>query len=787
MQIAVACRTNLIAFFIALWFSQLMASPVAAQSRLLDREPFDQIILNQANGGNVLDVFPLTLSMRPLTVLPQEGRLPVRLLDRPDETFEVTWSHVAQVRVYEQILLDEARRLVSAREFDEAYDYFSRLLISYPSLPNLNESVNLFLRQNALQLHQSQQDERALSLLLTLAERNLADPGLPNAVEVVAGEIIESHLRDQDYTSARAVLNLWQTKFRNIATPAATAWQNRFEAAAERQLVDARRLADEKQFFAARQAAQRALAIWPTHQPAADFLARIQRESPSVVVGVLETAPRKPSHRIDDWATRRASRLTQRLLVEQIGFTSEGGEYASPWGQLLPDESGLSLKFKLARNEPARSAGGESLPADELARLFLSMADRQSARYDAQFADLLAGVAIVAGNTVELQWKRAHVRPESLLLVQPPSESAAQSSDPADALGTSFKIVDFNPDKVVYVSNMVAADRRANSSTEMQVQSVVEQSVADDHAVEALLAGDIDVLDRVPPWHLAQLRVANGIRLVPYRLPTVHVLIPNFDRPLAAKREFRRGLCYGIDRRWIVDRVLLGGASQAGFDVISGPFPAGASLSDPIRYAYNNQVTPRPFEPRLATILMTVAWAGLQKSSGASSEAALPELPQLVLAHPKDPIALVACQSIQTQLGRQGLTVVLRQFTAEELSAGPIDCDFRYAELAIWEPVTDARRIIGPGGLAGNAASPYIRATLRRLDEATNWKDVRATLSELHEIAHHDLPVIPLWQTVNYFAYRDTISGIGDSPLTLYQNASAWRITPRGAGRGTDR
>ncbi|HEX3602413.1 MAG TPA: hypothetical protein VHU84_19820, partial [Lacipirellulaceae bacterium] len=55
-----------------------------------------------------------------------------------------------------------------------------------------------------------------------------------------------------------------------------------------------------------------------------------------------------------------------------------------------------------------------------------------------------------------------------------------------------------------------------------------------------------------------------------------------------------------------------------------------------------------------------------------------------------------------------------------------------------------------------------------------NWKDVRARLAELHEITNHELPVIPLWQTVNYFAYRTTVRNIGDSPITLYQNVEQW-------------
>src|SRR5207237_6324319 len=102
-------------------------------------------------------------------------------------------------------------------------------------------------------------------------------------------------------------------------------------------------------------------------------------------------------------------------------------------------------------------------------------------------------------------------------------------------------------------------------------------------------------------------------------------------------------------------------------------------------------------------------------------------------------------------------------------------------ELTIGEPVTDARAILGPNGLAGDIQSPYLDAALRDLDAATNWKDVRTRLAELHEIANHELPVIPLWQTVNYFAYRASVRGIDESPVALYQNIAAWSLS-----RGTN-
>src|SRR4029079_17468349 len=98
--------------------------------------------------------------------------------------------------------------------------------------------------------------------------------------------------------------------------------------------------------------------------------------------------------------------------------------------------------------------------------------------------------------------------------------------------------------------------------------------------------------------------------------------------------------------------------------------------------------------------------------------------------------------------------------------------------ITVGEPLTDARTLLGTKGLAGDPQSPYLEAALRDLDLATNWKEVRQRLAKLHEIASHELPIIPLWQTVNYFAYRNTVKGIVDSPLALYQNIDQWAIVP---------
>ncbi len=749
----------------ALLILAVLTAPAVAEMRLADREPFDEITLNEANGGEVLEVVPLDLPNRQLPATPPAGDLTVELVDRPGQQYTVAWSAIASIRLYERRLLAEAGRLTAAGQFDDAFDCYARLLADYPQIDGLGPAVTDYLRRNALALYQAQQYERALAVLSTLYQRAPGSPGLTGAVSTVASQIITRHLREQDYTSARAVLVLWRRQFKDLDQSAVDQWQARFEEAAGRKVGEARTLLQKSDYIAARRLAHQALIIWPELEDAHQLLVDVQREYPSVVVGVFEPSPREPVRRLDCWAALRTDRLVERLLAEEVGFGSEGGVYRSPYGKLDYNDSTLELSLTLA---PA--AG---LTTDVLARYLLRMAEPGTPVYQPELASLLAAVA-VEGRRVDVDLSRPHVRPEALLQVPPP-KPAVQGDE--DSGPPRFTLADADPETCLF-----AAVASSDGTARAGLQVVVEHTMADDRsAVDALLAGDVDVLDRLPPWQVERLRQTSGVRVGTYRLPTVHVLLPNTKRPLLATREFRRALCYGIDRAWIVKSVLLGGHERAGFEVLSGPFPIGQSHSDPVRYAYNSQITPRPYSPRLAAILAAVGWASAA-GRDAEPNADLTAIPELTLAHPADPVARLACQSIKQQLGRLGIRVKLREYTADQLLAGDVDYDLRYAELAMWEPVVDAGRLLGADGLAGAGASSYLLASLRRLNDATNWRDVRSRLSEIHEIAHHDLPVIPLWQTMDYFAYRSTVAGIGDTPITLYQDVDHWDLS--GTRRG---
>jgi ABC-type transport system substrate-binding protein len=457
-----------------------------------------------------------------------------------------------------------------------------------------------------------------------------------------------------------------------------------------------------------------------------------------------------------------------------VGFGAEGGVYASRFGELKTSDSGLETTMQLS---PAAIRQG--LRPDAIALQLIEEARATSPDRQDDFAAAFSELAIAEGRDVAVTWQRPHLHPEAYLRTPLRQVTTAAQSP---GLWLDLRAEAANPAELRF--QRTGAPEQSHGAP----QTIIERIYPDDDAaLAALQRGDIDAVDRVPPWQLDQISRAQGIVVAPYRLPTVHVLIPNMKNPLVEIREFRRAICYGTDRAQIVKDILLGGKARQGFTPISGPFPAGVSLNDPVGYANNPDLKPRPYEPRLAALLAGVARSTLAKRELAErkergetvpepdpgEEPKLPPPDPLILAHPADSLARVACQSIKLQLDSIGIPVKLVELPADDPSKS-VEYDLLYAELVVTEPLFDARRILSSSGVAGRATA-LMASALDTLDRAENWNTARARLQEIHRIAHYDLPVIPLWQTVNYFARRKWLDGFGDETIVLYQNLDKWK------------
>ena len=47
---------------------------------------------------------------------------------------------------------------------------------------------------------------------------------------------------------------------------------------------------------------------------------------------------------------------------------------------------------------------------------------------------------------------------------------------------------------------------------------------------------------------------------------------------------------------------------------------------------------------------------------------------------------------------------------------------------------------------------------------------------------HAEQTVIPLWQLADQLAYRKSLTGLEDQPITLYHNVQKWRRLRRDVG-----
>jgi hypothetical protein len=744
------------------------AAAAEPEQRLIDGDPFDEITLDQENKNAVLRTFPLEFKDRRVPENPQpNAKLRLRLVSRPKRLYDCEWRHITKVRLFEQMVLEEAERLTTAEDYTEAYQDYAFLLANYPHVPGLQNSVDAYLYRHAGAEVSAKQYERAFELLAELARRNPNRKGLDRALDSVTKRVITERVKAERFLAARGAIDLARRLLPEAELPEVAHLRERLIAEAGRLRDQAKSDLAAGQLRKAQLASRQALAIWPDLDGVRALAREIDQKYPVVSVGVLQ-GPLSATHReLDDWPSRRISRLLARQPVELMGFSPEGGVYRSPLGNLEADASGTRWTIQL-RPGIVNSAG-VPVTGYEVARLLLQRSAKSDhAAFDA-WNEALRAVTVRHVYGVEIQLARSLIRPERLLQT---AEVVPIPWPQSDEASTPEFLEPYRPAELGEESRF-QANRDYFGFTAEQPQELFEQHFGDpDDAMKALRRGEIDVLDRVCPWEVGSLASSENIVTGKYLLPTVHVLVPNMGRSLPANRTFRRAVLYGINRDMILNSVLLTGRAEEGSQVVSGPFPASASMDDPAGYGSDNRIQPAPYEPRLAIALQAMATKELNPKAKTEGPEKKEQRP-VVLAHANDPVHRLACAAIAEQLKRTGMLIELVEYDSAK-SGLPEDCDLHYAELAAWEPVVDARRLLGEHGITGHC-NAYLSLALAKLDRAETWKEIRIRLGEIHRLVADELVVIPLYQTVNHYAFRRDAAHLGTRVVSLYEDVESWK------------
>ncbi|WP_145113091.1 ABC transporter substrate-binding protein [Botrimarina mediterranea] len=724
----------------------------AVDTPLYERQPFDLVIVRDEGKSTPLEVLPLK-DRTPGAA--RSGDLYARLLDAPGEEIAIPGPSVERVELYEEQLLSKAKEFAAKSDFNSAYPYFAKLERDYPDYPGLTEAFTKAIYDEARALFAAKEYDHALALLGSLKERSSRTPGLENAVDTIGDAILKARWEAEDYLGVRRTVDAIEGQFAGMRLSLGERWLGRMSEGAALERAKAQRLAAAGKGREALRIVSGAVALDPTSQKTRQLLAELSSAGGTLWVGVWETAAPDATPDLDSPAAVRQSRLIGGRLATLESFQPSGGEYVSTAGVLDTDDARRQLSIRFA----------DSAMAYRLARLLLEPAG--AAREPlALLRERTAAVSVEGDNRLLVDLKSPH--PQPMALAAAPLNASQRDIAPGEWRRVSLPAGSEAAARYERVSGAGAF-----GAVEEYVYSDIDEAFAD------LRARQIHALMGVPPWRVAEVEALPTIELAELRLPTLHCLLLHPSSSLRERREVRRAIRYGIASQETLNKIVLGEAQRNGFEVLSNAVPRGKSLGDPLRYAYNESIEPRPYEPRLAALLLAAARAADAEAAEAGlTIRAVPT--SLTIAHPPTPVARAAVAAIRDQLAAVGLEIELREASEEELSSGGLGYDLRYAEITMGEPLTDVWRLYGPGGVSGGC-SPAMRDALDKVVGATDVKAAVNALRDLHRVVYADLPLIPLWQTVEYAAYQSNLAGVAAEPIDLYQTIDDWRITDGGA------
>ena len=748
---------------------------------LIENEPFDLLTLDRTNKGAVVKILPPDNLVLPL---PERGDLIFEFAEDGELPLEVPYNAIVKYETFSDLLLAEANAMMDVGDLSKA---FRNLLYVYDhggkSRPEVAETLRACLFLDGRKKFENGEYEIALSIFEDIYQEkpNFKVPGLnkPLIVIILAcyDGILKKKLERGQYESIRLSLENVERRYGTDAKRLVRTWKARFNNSADEFLKDALTLAEQGRGREAHLKTKQADRISPGRMKTAEVQAKILAQFPLVVVGVSQVGGAMDPGSLDHWGSRRVGRLIQRSLVEVTGLSDEGAKYEFLNGVISRiDNVGLKYAFDLDADS---SKMVPSISAFQLASRLLAFANPVNDFYNETWAKILATVEVQSDTRVVVTLQRPFVRPEALMQIPyPTSNPDVDAGDPMSIQNGLFKLVSSEEQ-----FSFFGANETYLSSEGGKHPVVIEQAFkTDTDAIDALLKGEVDVVDRIPPADYSRLKDIETIQVRPYVIPTVHLLVPKIRGSLEKSYRFRNALSTAIDRDAIVNEVITNGQEIDGCGPLSGPFPLGGDDNDQISYGYDLRVKPFRHNERMAMALTEIAIKQemTKKDSGQQSLEDLDTSnddgrPTLVLVYQNSSLVSNCAAAIARSWNAAGIPTTLRALPPGVTYPEDSQWDVLYTELFIEEPVVDAMRMLGRNGFAEQVSAP-VEQSLRGLVTSQTWQGACTSLRNIHRQISVDLSVIPLYQVKEHFAFRDNVYDVGRDLVHLYQYVDRWKV-----------
>jgi tetratricopeptide (TPR) repeat protein len=732
------------------------------EGTVLDSTPFDVITVTKEEGGQSVKVQLLDLPGRRIPKdAARVGRLRCSIMIMPGRLYEIDWKDIAKITLWEDIIIHLARKYLRERNYAEAFEHLVHLRDNYPKSGNFAAMHQEFLFQSARDMATEKNYPHTLAALEELQRRfpEYRKEDVQRAISNVAEQMINELFERKEFTTVRSMVLRLDKEYGGALAAAKNA-KERFMEIAKAEEKKAIEYRSQKDYGLARQSAMRVLDIEPSYPGGKELLNDLIKEFPLIRVGVFQQTNVPDPSALADWPSLRVGQLQQTPLFQFRSTGPEGGLYRFAYGNAAISDDRMEIDLIL------QNTNANNVPNSlQLSQALLDRASVKGKFYTPNWASIFQSVSVQGADRLKIRLRRPHVLPQAFLQWQ------VQDVDNESFNKSTYRFLSEDPvrRRFVWAGESEPADYQPK-----EIQEILFPSA--DAAIAALTRGEIEFIDRLFPADVRKVGTLNTVKTETYALPIIHMLVPRSTHPILEDREFRRALLFGINREAILRDEILGGAPTLLDRVISGPFPAGQSDTDELAYAYNSAVENAFYDPRLSKILVMLAHTK-QKMQAAKKSLPEPPLPVIRLGVPNYESAKIAGQAILQAwkiIGLEGKLVPYDRMPALDDKS----IDVLYLSAAVWEPVTDAERLLGVGGPA-QTNNQYIVQALGILNSARTWKEVRQGCLDLHALVAAHLPVIPLWQVSETMAYRTEILNVTKRPVGLYQDVHKWRIQAR--------
>lgn len=682
--------------------------------------------------------------------------------------YKVKRADIKKVEYFEDLLMAEGDRLVQSKEFGKAFEHYLLVKNREPNWKGLEERVEKLLYEEGAWALIEQDRERGVRLLRELSARKADYPGLGDRLAAAYGGRINESFDKGQYAYARRVLHDLET----IApkTSVVREIHDRFDRKVRAVVEDAMKSEGPARL----EKLTESLRILPTFEGAAEKYAETFKAMPTLDVAVIDLPhPAGPFIR-----NPAGARVTKLLYLPILANETEDATQGKLANQLVTSmevgDIGRRIDLKL-KTGPAWSDGSRQVAAIDVVRALSDRAQPRSPAYSARWADFLDRVEITDEQQVTVKLNRSILKPEAWLLGPVGPAHAAwdgrvPSSDGSRKPVGDGPFVDEAESDGVATYRLAGKEGQATTPTD-KIRRIREVRYTNGTAaLGALARGEVTMIEHVPSDRVPALQSESDLKVGQYLRPNLHRIALDGRNPLLKNRSLRRGIALAIDRKTILEETVLKRPIDANNLPSDGPMATDSYANSPDVPAY-------AYDMLLARMLVAAGKAEMKINSV-----------KLRLEYPAVAEAQAAVPKIVEALKNAGVDV-----TAEEKSESEMEealragrkFDMAYRVSKCVEPVWEIGPMLCPGfdspsetdGLSA-IASPRIMQLLLQLEHAQDWTSAQELVRQIDRECHDELPVIPLWQLQDYYAYRTRLKGPADTADHLYQGIDQWQIEP---------